>query len=289
MKEAPERTPQGGERWIVLAFMALFVAALGADLLREFTPVKLSIVFMAAALVPLVAIHEAGHAVVAAGLGWRVCRVVIGIGRPLLRLTVRGVPVEIRSVPLSGYMQPAPTEIRSPRLESFLIYAAGPAAEAVIAVALLMLIPEEQRFSLGQSLPVIAAQSIALLVAVDLFFNLVPLPAEVDGGITDGLGMLLAPLRSDAHFHESMTTPWRNEARAFEEAGQLESAASLYRRAVERHPDNPFLRALYAIALDRAGHRAQAVEEAKTALTSPLLEDEDGDEVRALLRDLAGD
>src|SRR5947209_3064264 len=69
------------ERWIYIIALALFLGLLTAEVLINYQPVKLTILFFLLSWAPLLVLHEAGHAVVAALLGWRVERVVIGMGR----------------------------------------------------------------------------------------------------------------------------------------------------------------------------------------------------------------
>ena len=48
----------------------------------EFRPANLAVILVFAFWVPLLAVHELGHAAVAALLGWRVSRVVVGLAKP---------------------------------------------------------------------------------------------------------------------------------------------------------------------------------------------------------------
>lgn len=267
---------------MLAAFAAFFLGALGFELLREPTPVKWSVVFMALAVVPLTVAHELGHAVVAAALGWRVCRVVIGVGRPLLSLTVRGVPVEVKTVPLGGHVLPAPVRPVRPRLESFAVYAAGLGAEAVVAVVVLVAVGWERALAPSDDLVVIAAQSIALVVAIDAFTNLLPLPTD-DGGITDGLGMLTSPMLPDAHFARAATLPWRLEAKAHETAGRPDACVRIWRRAVAALPGNPWALVRLADALHAAGRRGEASDALREALASPIWPSEADDEHAAIV------
>ena len=56
---------------------------------------------------------------------------VIGFGRVVGTLHIRGVPIQFRMYPLSGFALPAPRNLNAPRLKMALIYLAGPGAEAV--------------------------------------------------------------------------------------------------------------------------------------------------------------
>src|SRR5271165_6442434 len=71
-----------------------------AEVVYHYEPVKLSALLVILFWVPLLALHEAGHAVVAAMLGWRVGRVVIGMGQVVRRFRLRSALVEVRVIPV---------------------------------------------------------------------------------------------------------------------------------------------------------------------------------------------
>ena len=91
----PDRPADGRERWLVALIAVGVIAMLVAETVRDFRPAKLSALVMVLSLGPLVLIHEAGHALAGHIAGWRVCRIVVGPGRSLLRLHVGGVPVDV--------------------------------------------------------------------------------------------------------------------------------------------------------------------------------------------------
>src|SRR5262245_24928002 len=122
-----ERPSERTERWVfvsvILAMLALFVA----ELMRDYEPVKLSGLFVLCMWLPLLVVHEAGHALVARLFGWSVNRVVIGFGRTLWELQVGTAHVELKWLPVEGFVQldPPPGRARS-GLTAAVIYAAGP-------------------------------------------------------------------------------------------------------------------------------------------------------------------
>ena len=124
MSFSPDRLAVGRERWVVAGFVVALVVLIMVEVAHDFRPAKLSVVFMALVYGPLVALHEAGHAMACRALGWRILRVEIGQGRRLLGFRVGNVPVDVRWLPVGGFVVPAPVRLRRPRLESALIYAA---------------------------------------------------------------------------------------------------------------------------------------------------------------------
>jgi hypothetical protein len=272
MKWAPSRAAKGRERWGVAIFALFFMGLLAAELARQFSPIKLSVPFMLLYIVPLTALHEAGHAVVSHALGWKVCRIVVGYGRPVLRVRIRDVPVDVRLLPLGGHVLVAPRELRSPRLESAAIYAAGPGAEAALAAIVTAAVGIERMLQRSESIGLIAAQALVVLVLVDLFMNLVPLPIESERGegLTDGLGIVLSPFLPRSHFVSLMALPWSERAAR---AASRERRIEIYREGIATLPDNPFLRLRLADELFEAGELFEAREQRLRALESPELPD----------------
>lgn len=271
--DGPERSATGNERWVVAALVAGVFGLFVLELARNYEPAKLSVLFIVLALGPLTVLHELGHVLASRWLGWTVCRVVIGYGRPVLRFRVGQMPVDIRAFPIGGHVLPAPARLRRPRLESALIYAAGPAAEAVVGVAVLALLGVERAFSRSGEPLIIAGQSVLLWVAVDLFTNLLPLPTRSGGGIgyTDGLGVLASPWLPDWHFQRALVLPWL--VRAESRKSQQEKLAVL-EQARERFPHNPFALLASADAHFEAGDVLEARQLRLQAIEAPELPDE---------------
>jgi len=122
--------PRRVERW--RWFVALAVAGLA-------TTVGLGHLLGAwlAALL-IVGAHETGHAVAARGMRIPTSDMVIGFGPRIARFGVRGLPIEIRSVPVVGWveMDRDGVPMGSPRVAA--VYAAGPAASLLLSVAILL-------------------------------------------------------------------------------------------------------------------------------------------------------
>jgi hypothetical protein len=274
----PEREAVGRERWVVWIAAGVLLSGFGAELLRDFTPAKSSVLFMLLAMPVLLVIHELGHAAMAAALGWKICRVVIGYGRPLLRLHVGDVPTEIRLLPIAGHVLPAPLRLVRPRLENVLIYAAGPGAEVLLVLLLASLVGFDTLLEPAGSLAIIAVQSVALLVAIDVFTNLVPLPVQADGASvwTDGLGMLASPFLPRWHFRRALTLPWVLRAEGCVEA---EDRVRVFEQGLVEHPDNPFMRLQLASAVEELNPMAARAQR-QQALDSGELPEQIAADVR---------
>lgn len=202
MSELPERAPTGAERWLVAAFAAGFAGMLGLSLFEDYDPRKLGVIFVLIFWLPLLVIHEAGHAIVARLCGWEVDCVVIGYGRTRRTWVIGRVPVLFKTLPLSGYVLPRPRDLQSPRLKNALIYAGGPAFELAAALLLIGVTGPEILFQSSSALPVIAAQSFCIAAALGLIFTLVPHTVSTEHGESwsDGMGILMSGRLPDHHF-----------------------------------------------------------------------------------------
>src|SRR5215468_6443704 len=129
-----------GERNFVVLFATVVVGFFVAELFRDYQPVKLTVLLILLFWIPLLALHEAGHALMAALLGWYVGRVVIGVGRLVAKFRVGTAVVEVRLLPLEGFVVPMPRNLRAPRLKNALIYFAGPGAELLLLAIVVVIL-----------------------------------------------------------------------------------------------------------------------------------------------------
>jgi hypothetical protein len=219
---------------------------------------------------PLLVLHEAGHALVAAWLGWKVCRIEIGLGPPILRFSMRGVPIDVNLFPISGYVIPAPRSLEGARMKSALVYLAGPGAELLLVVLLVLLVGYDRLTLREQAVGLIAAQSVAVAALMGVAFNLVPLRTK-EGSPTDGLGFILSFLRPRHHFERMLAAPFRMAAERLIERGDLEAAVRVFEVAVRDHPNNLSLCVGLAEVLIEAGRPQES-----RALLLPLAEQRRG-------------
>jgi len=184
-----------GERFFIIAISLVFLFMMTMEILTNYEPRKLGALLFLVFWVPLLFIHEFGHAVMAKLLGWRVQRIVIGFGKVLARTQLLGAPMEIRTIPLEGFVQIAPKTIKLARLKHALIYFAGPGIELLLFVVIaLMLGGFEQLFNItDDGYGKIALQSFAFAALAGAVINLIPIGIITKDGTTpnDGMGILM--------------------------------------------------------------------------------------------------
>ena len=188
------------DRWMSLVFFLILFGLFVAEICVNYHPVKLTALFIILFWIPLIAVHEAGHAVVAVLLGWRVHRVVIGMGRTLLPFTVGRTPVEIRMLPVEGFVLSTPTNLVAPRLKCALIYFAGPGTALLVLALLVLIVGPATLLSRTEDLGLLVAQSLAVTVLATAFLNLVPHYAVIHNRRVANAG--LGIIRSFRHSRE---------------------------------------------------------------------------------------
>lgn len=191
-----------GERWAVVIGILVITGLFLAEIFQNFTPVKLSALFFLLFWPPLLALHEAGHAMMARILGWHVGQIVIGFGKPFTCFLWGRALVEIRMLPVEGFVRCVPTDLSSPRLKNALIYFAGPGIELALAGALLAIVGPDLMFSSSQNYGVIAVQSLALAATSGAVLNLIPHAKETGSRsiANDGLGIIQCLFHQDAYY-----------------------------------------------------------------------------------------
>lgn len=238
MDEPEEKRPTTrGERWGLVLFGALVFGLFAVELLGSLQASKLTVLFMVGGWVAMLAVHQAGHAVMAAVLGWRVCRVVVGFGKTLAEFRVAGTPVEVRLFPASGFVVPAPRELAGARLKSALIYLAGPGTELSLVVLIAIVLGPERLLSGSEAIGVLLLQSLCLVALLGALLHLIPLPTR-EGAWTDGLGALKSLFAGDRYFQGLLGTPYVIEAEQRLKAGDRAGAQLMLERGLADHPDN---------------------------------------------------
>ena len=193
-----------GERIFVIIITLLFLFMMSMEMLSNYEPRKLSMLLFLIFWVPLLFLHEFGHAVMARLCGWQVKEIVIGLGNILMRTHLFGAPMEIRMIPLEGFVRIAPQNMQHVRGKHALIYFAGPGIELLVFAAIWLFLGTDQLFSQNDNYYQIALQSLAFAALVGAVINLIPLGINTKSGSTpnDGLGIILSLFSSKRTYQE---------------------------------------------------------------------------------------
>ena len=193
-----------GERIFIVIITLLFLFMMSMEVFSNYEPRKLSVLFFILFWIPLLFLHEFGHAVMAKLCGWEVKQTVIGLGNILLNTRLFGAPMEIRMIPLEGFVRIAPRNSNHVRGKHALIYFAGPGIELLVFLAIWLFLGTDQLFSHNNNYYQIALQSLAFAALVGAVINLIPLGISTADGSTpnDGLGIILSLTSSKRDYQE---------------------------------------------------------------------------------------
>jgi len=213
----------------------------------EFSASRLSVLFILLFWVPMLVLHEAGHALAAKLLDWQVREIVIGFGRELWRWQIGETRIVVKLAPVEGYVLPAPRSAQNIRAKSMLIYAAGPGAELLLLALMLLVFGTDYVFGDADSPGQVAMQSLAIAILLGAGFNL--LPFSTGGGVSDGLGIISSPFMSDEAIQMRLLSVELRDVSRLLAAGKSAEALSSMQRLLKQFPENPVLKDLYAKAL----------------------------------------
>lgn len=246
---APDRAPQGNERWMLLGAFLLALGALVGIVIDDYEPVKLAPVFMLLSWFPLIAWHELGHALVARLVGWRVDAIVVGFGGVAWSGEIAGIPCALKMYPLGGYVSPGPRSTAGIRWKSALVYAAGPLVELAL-VGVIALVLRDRLLTRTDEIWVIALQAVAIAATLGVAFNLLPRRVQTERGesYTDGMGILVSLFRSSRSY--ALAVRNAHEAR-IRDASTSAAALAASEEAYRELGDDPHVRAAMIEVLDR--------------------------------------
>ena len=192
---------------IILSIAFLFMMTM--EILSDYEPKKLGALLFLVFWIPLLFIHEFGHAVMAKVLNWEVKRVVLGVGKVMMLTKLFGAPVEIRSIPFEGFVQIAPKTVSYARFKHALIYFAGPGIELLLFILIAIYLGGlSELFTVTNDYSRIALQSFSFAALAGAVINLIPMGVVTKDGNTpnDGMGILLCLFTSGADYQA-----WINE------------------------------------------------------------------------------
>lgn len=203
-----------GEKIFLLVLYLVFFFMMIMAILSDFEPRKLAAVLFIVFWVPLLFIHEFGHAMMAKALGWHVSRIVIGVGKLFTISRMFGAPMEVRMLPLEGFVQIAPNDLKFARFKHALIYFAGPGIELLLFFMITLYLGGfEQTFDINNaehnnSYLIIALKSFAFAALVGAVINLIPIGIITKDGSTpnDGMGIFLCLFATEMDYES-----WINE------------------------------------------------------------------------------
>jgi membrane-associated protease RseP (regulator of RpoE activity) len=196
---APQRGPETRDELVFfLLFTGLFLGLMVMEVVRDYEPVKRVGLSLLVFWVPLLVLHELGHAVAAWVVGRRVIELVIGFGKPLYATRVGTCEVVFNRYPVSGYVRSAATSERGAWWRAAFVYLAGPGVEIVLALAIIFAVGADRFFEKSGSYGVVFLQGLALAALIQGVVNLIPHVVKTEDGDVpnDGLGFLLCTARS---------------------------------------------------------------------------------------------
>jgi hypothetical protein len=186
--------------------------------------------------------HEAGHAIASRLVGLDVVRIVLGTGKRLRTIVVRGVPVDLHALPIGGVTYTYLRDERAARFKQILVVAAGPAVEAILLWAALYFGGDAAATERWQRGP---APVTALIIAcvLGLIVNLLPLRARTHAGVAtnDGAKLLWLLCTRRIPFDRIAHMTAVQRAQLLIVHGQDVAAETFARSALEEYPNDPYL------------------------------------------------
>jgi tetratricopeptide (TPR) repeat protein len=174
---------------------------------RFLTTLFLIDLFLILSIVP----HELGHAMAGRLAGWRVFAVVVGAGKQVVRFRLFRISFALHWLPVGGVTRLAPVDARWFRTRRFFIFLAGPAVNAAIVAAIIMIWRDSwHNFGL-MGLPRAARLCLWANLCV-LAFNLWPRDSKALNMATDGKQLLRTFSRKPENWEELQAARYVLEA-----------------------------------------------------------------------------
>ena len=236
-------------------------------------PLNLALIgiFFCLSIIP----HELGHAITARLLGMKLYSVDLGVGKPMVSLRLFGTTWNIRRIPTYGQVTTARTDAYSP-VRSFLTIAAGPIANLLILLLLVLIGPERLTIFADGDAGLLLGFDLFLANALVLFSSLFPSKGNSPQGRTATDGMkLLNIIRSASDPDEAERAYWYHVGTAEYRGGNYEAARNCYERILEIDRYDPHAKLGLASMHLLLGNPATAREFYLELLERPKLSAED--------------
>ncbi len=183
-----------GEKITYYSFLVLMLLGFSLDIATDYEPGKLAAIAFLVAWIPLTFIHELGHAIAAKLVGWEVKELVVGIGKIMKEFHFGRAKIELRTIPIGGYMLPDYSEKNWGRLKSAFVYFAGPGIELLICLLIYSFLGFDKFADADGSTFELILQGVGLSALTGAVLNLIPMSSITNEGeiANDGLGILLS-------------------------------------------------------------------------------------------------
>lgn len=193
---------------LVYGLSTVFLGLILLEIFTNYEPRKLAALFFILWWLPLVLVHEFGHAVVANALGWQVERTVIGFGRVMYQGQLFRAPLELRLFPVEGFVQFNPVYGSGMRYKHALTYFAGPGIELLVAFSVIVLMGWDNFFIIEDNYWKLAFQALAYAALAGAIINLIPMGVVTRDGEApnDGMGILVSLFSNEKEYKKSLTT-----------------------------------------------------------------------------------
>lgn len=193
MFDHDERKPEtSGDKIFIIIFAVALLALFGIEIADNFSPAKSGAILFIFFWIPMLVLHELGHALVAKYFGWQLNEIVLGFGATITSFKALGTIVKVKKIPLEGFVSCEPGEMPYSNWKHALIYFAGPGIELIVVGLIGAYLGFDNLFKPSSSYSVIALQSCAYAALVGAVMNLIPMSIRhgENSSLSDGAGIL---------------------------------------------------------------------------------------------------
>jgi len=211
--------------------------------------------------------HELGHAIVGRCVGFRVLRITVGVGSPVVDARVGSTQIDVRALPVGGLTVGTTSVRRALRLRLWLFAAGGPAVTIAVTVVAWRLAQGIGPGWLGSVLSAFVFAGVVTAVG-----NLVPFCSR--GLSSDGWKLLTTPFVSSASLDLLVRQSDVAEIAERSRRGDHDDAVVRAREQAARHPDVQERQLALVAVLIRAERWGEAAETMRHQLATLDLDDD---------------